>query len=219
MAEKNEIAMEKCDMSDEDPQLKPKEAAVPKDIDTPLPSGAAIRGISTPAWSDYHWLALAVPTSILVACTFTASGLIFGHTASALSSCMSTLVIVGCVSENLVYRVRLLSFRSLLEQSVEWHTSENRNSTALLGVITKDGASLAAFSGSVIATSFSIIVNFIVAIIVSHAFAWKIALVSLAMVPILLSAGMLQIRTASRHQERSHEAFVKAISITIEAVN
>ncbi|RYP93452.1 hypothetical protein DL770_000495 [Monosporascus sp. CRB-9-2] len=248
MPEKNEIAMEKCDVSGEDSQLKPKEAAVPKDIDIPLPSGAVIRGISTLARSDYRWLALAVPTSIIVACTFTASGLIFGHTVSALSSCMSTaqevlslgrffggllfmLAVVeffanlgswssfGHVSENLVYRVRLLSFRSLLEQSVEWHTSENRNPTALLGVITKDGASLAAFSGSVIATSFSIIVNFIVAIIVSHAFAWKIALVCLAMVPILLSAGIFQIRAASRYQERSHKAFVKAIGITMEAVN
>lgn len=248
MTEKKEMATEKCEVSDEDSQPKPKETTAPKDIDTPLPTGAVIRGMSALARSDYRWLAIAVPTSIVVACTFTAMGLIFGHTVSALSSCMSTVAEVlslgrffgglifmlavvelfanlgswssfGRVSENLVYRVRLLSFRSLLEQSVEWHSSENRNPTTLLGVITKDGAALAAFSGSIIATSFSITVNFLVAIIVSHIFAWKIALVCLAMVPILLSAGILQIRATSRYQERSHKAFVKAIGITAEAVN
>lgn len=249
MPEKKEAVTEKCEVSDEDSQPpKAKEATVPQDIDTPLPSGAVIRGMSTLLRPDYRWLVLAVPTAVIVACAFTAMGLIFGHTVSALSSCASTvqevlslgrffgglifmLAVVelfanlgswssfGRVSQNLVYRVRLLSFRSLLEQSVEWHTSEGRNPTSLLGVITKDGAALAAFSGSIIATSFSILVNFVVAIIVSHVFAWKIALVCLAMVPILLGAGIFQIRATSRYQERSHKAFVQAIGITVEAVN
>ncbi|KAI1095079.1 leptomycin B resistance protein pmd1 [Rostrohypoxylon terebratum] len=208
-----------------------------------LPSAAIFTGINKLLRPDYSWFILAVPAAVIVGCTFTAMGLIFGHTVSALSACNATvshilhygrffgglvfmLAVVeffanlgswsafGRLSENLVYRIRVLSFRTLMEQSVEWHSSGSR-----LGVITKDGASLAAFSGSIIATTFSIIVNFFVAIIVSHAFAWKIAIVGLAMVPLLLAAGILQIQATSRHQERSHKAFVKAIGITVEAVN
>ena len=248
LTEKPILAAEKDDDSQEEENKAKAKEELSKDIDHPLPTGAVIRGISKLAKADYRWLALAIPTSVMVAGTFTAMGLILGYTISSLNSCASTVAEVlrlgrffggiifmiavveffanvgswssfGRISENLVYRVRLLSFRSLLEQSVEWHSSEGRTPTVLLGVITKDGASLAAFSGSVIATSFSILVNFVIAIVVSHAFAWKIALVCLAMVPILLGSGILQIRATSRYQERNHKAFVNAIGITVEAVN
>ncbi|KAI1390393.1 P-loop containing nucleoside triphosphate hydrolase protein [Hypoxylon trugodes] len=222
--------------------------ATTDDINDPLSSRAVLSGMGALVRPDYRWLALAVPAAIIVGCTFTAMGLIFGNTVSALSACHAAvsrilylgrffgglifmLAVIeffanlgswssfGRVSENLVYKLRILSFRTLMEQNVEWHSSGNRTPSSLLSVITRDGASIAAFSGSIIATTFSILVNFFVAIIVSHVFAWKIALVCLAMVPILLAAGIFQIRATSRHQERSHKAFVQAIGITVEAVN
>ncbi|KAI5858195.1 leptomycin B resistance protein pmd1 [Durotheca rogersii] len=246
-ATKEEVTSEKPDH----PEVKDVDVpvqATPDGIDDSLPSSKVITGMGWLVRPDYGWLLLAVPTAIIVGCTFTAMGLIFGHTVSALSSCGPTVSNIlylgqffgglvfmmavveffanvgswsafGRVSENLVYRVRVLSFRTLMEQSVEWHNSDNRTPTSLLGVITKDGASLAAFSGSIIATTFSILVNFFVAIIVSHIFAWKIAIVCLAMVPLLLGAGILQIRATSKYQERNHKAYVNAIGITVEAVN
>ncbi|KAH9994576.1 leptomycin B resistance protein pmd1 [Xylariaceae sp. FL0662B] len=242
-----EIMPEKCSPAEGDIRAVSAKAG-PVGVDDYLPPRTVFVGMSWLIRPDYHWLVLAVPAAIVVGCTFTAMGLIFGHTVSALSACGTTverllylgrffgglvfmLAVVelfanlgswssfGRVSENLVYRVRILSFRTLMQQSVEWHGSGNRTPASLLGVITKDGASLAAFSGSIIATTFSIMVNFCVALIVSHIFAWKIAVVCLAMVPILLSAGILQIRATSKYQERSHKAFVKAIGITVEAVN
>ncbi|KAI1076836.1 leptomycin B resistance protein pmd1 [Whalleya microplaca] len=244
--ETEEIPSEKSH-PEEDVQVAPAKGG-PVGIDDSLPPSTVFVGMNWLIRPDYRWLVLAVPAAIVVGCTFTAMGLIFGHTVSALSACGTTaarilylgrffgglvfmLAVVeffanltswssfGRVSENLVYRVRVLSFRTLMQQSVEWHSSGNRTPISLLGVITKDGASLAAFSGSIIATTFSIVVNFFVAIIVSHVFAWKIAVVCLAMVPLLLSAGILQIRATSKYQERSHKAFVDAIGITVEAVN
>ncbi|KAI0890753.1 leptomycin B resistance protein pmd1 [Annulohypoxylon maeteangense] len=237
-----EVESEKTDLVQVNIQGASNTAA-PGGIDDALPSKAIISGINKLIRPDYSWFVLAVPAAVVVGCTFTAMGLIFGHTVSALSACNATisdilyygrffgglvfmLAVVeffanlgswsafGRLSENLVYRIRVLSFRTLMEQSVEWHSSGSR-----LGVITKDGASLAAFSGSIIATTFSIVINFFVAIIVSHAFAWKIAIVGLALVPLLLAAGILQVRATSRHLERSHKAFVDAIGITVEAVN
>ncbi|KAL7622964.1 hypothetical protein AAE478_006643 [Parahypoxylon ruwenzoriense] len=244
---KEEISSEKRYQEEGSVQAIPSKTA-PEGIDDSLPPTTVLTGMSWLIRPDYGWLLLAVPAAVVVGCTFTAMGLIFGHTVSALSSCGPTtsnvlylgrffgglvfmLAVVeffanlgswssfGRVSENLVYRIRVLSFRTLMEQSVEWHNSGDRTPTSLLGVITRDGASLAAFSGSIIATTFSIIVNFFVAIIVSHIFAWKIAIVCLAMVPLLLAAGILQIRATSKYQERNHKAFVKAIGITVEAVN
>ncbi|CAJ2509257.1 Uu.00g142830.m01.CDS01 [Anthostomella pinea] len=217
-------------------------------INDSLSSWAVVRGLSWLIRPDLSWLALAVPSAVVVGSAFTAMALIFAYTIGALNPCSSTashimylgeffggllfmLAVVeflahlfswssfGRVSENLLYRTRVLSFRTLVERSVQWHHSEGRNPSNLLSLITKDGASLGAFSGSIVGTAFSIIVNFLVAIIVSHVFAWKIALVCLAMVPILLASGILQIRATSKYQERSHKAFVDVIGITVEAVN
>lgn len=197
---------------------------------------------------DYKWLAIALPTVFIVGCTHTALGVIFGFTVSALSACLSTAAEVGQmglfygglmfmlavvefganvgswtsfgrISEDLVYRIRVLNFKKLVDQSVEWHNSEGRNPAVLLGYITKDGAALAAFSGSIIATILTVCVNFMVAIIVSHAFAWKIAIVCLSMVPILLVAGALQLRATHQYMEQSHTAYIEAIGVTVEAVN
>lgn len=242
-----DIPTEKASPTEDNPRTAPN-ITPPKGFDKPMSFGFILAGMSKIIRPDCKWLALAIPASILVGATFTAMALIFGNTVSGLSGCGSTvseilhlgrffgglifmLAIVelfanvsswssfGRISENLVYRIRVLSFRTLMAQSVEWHSSGDRTPTALLSVITKDGAALAAFSGSIIATTFSIMINFFVAIIVSHIFAWKIALVCLAMVPILLTAGILQARATSRYQERNHKAFVKAVGITVEAVN
>ncbi|KAI2776226.1 P-loop containing nucleoside triphosphate hydrolase protein [Daldinia loculata] len=242
-----ELQLEKSRLVKENVQVTPSKVA-PAGIGESLSSKDVLTGMRWLIRPDYGWFVIAVPCAMVVGCTFSAMALIFGHTVSALSACDATassilyfgyffsglvfmLAVVeflanvgswsvfGRISENLVYRVRILSFRTLLNQSVEWHNSENRTPTSLLTIITKDGASIAAFSGSIIATALSILINFFVAIIISHAFAWKIALVCLAMVPILLGAGILQIRVTSRHQERSHKAFVEAIGITVEAVN
>ncbi|KAH7040935.1 leptomycin B resistance protein pmd1 [Microdochium trichocladiopsis] len=229
---------------EETPEMKTASVSVGQE----LPKGIVSAGMHKLIRPNYKWLAVALPAVFIVGCTYTAMGLIFGYTVSSLSACVSTaaevtqlgffygglmfmLAVVeffanvgswtafGRVSEDLVYRIRVLNFKKLVEQPVEWHNSEGRNPAVLLGYITKDGAALAAFSGSIIATILSVLVNFLVAIIVAHAYAWKIALVCLSMVPILLLAGALQLRATHSYMEKSHTAYVKAIGITVEAVN
>ncbi|CAG8981035.1 hypothetical protein HYALB_00008188 [Hymenoscyphus albidus] len=194
------------------------------------------------------FLVLAMFAAVIVGCTYTASGLIFGNTLGALSTCDNTadqirsngryfgglffmLACVeflanliswssfGLVAEKLLYRVRVLSFRSLFEQSVEWHQSSDRSPSMLLSVITKDTAALGGFTGSVAGTIFAVFVNFLVAIITSHIIAWKIAIVCLTMVPFLLGAGIMQLRTLSRYEERNAASYAKSIGISVEAIN
>lgn len=193
------------------------------------------------------WLLLAIFAAVIVGGTFSGSGVLFGFTISALNPCSSTmdkvlyygkffggfLFMLACIeffanfaawscfaliAEKLLYAMRVLSFRSLMEQGVQWHQSEGRSPSGLLTIITKDSASVGAFSGSTIGTVFSICVNFIAAIILSHIFAWKIAIVCLSIVPILLGTGLMQLRMLARYEERHAEAFNKATSVAVEAV-
>ncbi|KAM0219721.1 hypothetical protein ACHAPA_003791 [Fusarium lateritium] len=183
----------------------------------------------------------------IVGLTFSSAGLIFGYTIDNLSPCnlvedirwagrffggMWFLVACvellanttswtgfGIVAEKLLYKIRVLCFRSLYEQDLDWHQSEGRTPTALLSVITTDAAAVGGFSGSIIGTIFSILVNFLVAIILSHILAWKIAIVCLVIVPILLGCGIMQLRSLSKFERRHAGAFSGAVGIANEAVN
>jgi ABC-type multidrug transport system fused ATPase/permease subunit len=124
----------------------------------------------------------------------------------------------GWVSEKVVYTVRVLSFRSLFEQDLQWHQSNGRTPPLLLSYITRDGNALAGLSGSIIGTLFSITVNLFAAIILTHIIAWKIALVCLALVPLLLGAGFMELLILGRFEERHENAYSLSVDIGVEAI-
>ena len=191
-------------------------------------------------------LVAALAGAILVGSTYSASALIFGNTVGALSPCeppdsirhagrffgllFFVLAVVeffanivswsgfGWVAERVLFKVRVLMFRSLLEQDLHWHQSDGRSPSSLLNLITKDGASLGGLTGSIIGTILSILVNLVVAIIMTHIIAWKIALVCLAGVPIILTFGYMQLVVLARFEAKHQEAFAKSVGITVEAV-
>ncbi|KAK3353928.1 mating factor A secretion protein STE6-like protein [Lasiosphaeria hispida] len=189
---------------------------------------------------------LALLGASLVGGAFSGEAVIFGNTVGALNVCKSpadirksgeffglmffVLAIIeffanvvswtgfGWVTEKIVYSVRVLSFRSLFEQDIQWHQSAGRSPAMLLSYITRDGNALAGLSGSVIGTLFSISVNLIAAIVLTHIIAWRIALVCLALVPLLLGAGMLELRILGRFEERHETAYTKSVDIGTEAI-
>ncbi|OQV03734.1 ABC transporter transmembrane domain-containing protein [Cladophialophora immunda] len=184
--------------------------------------------------------------SSVVGGSFSAEAVIFGNTVGSLSPCQSesyirsrgsflglmffVLAIIeffanvtswtgfGWVAERTVYSVRVLSFRSLFGQDLQWHQSEGRTPALLLSYITRDGNALSGLSGSVIGTLFSITVNLIAAIVLTHIIAWKIALVCLSLVPLLLGAGLMELRVLARFEERHENAYTKSVDIGVEAI-
>ncbi|KAK3315675.1 P-loop containing nucleoside triphosphate hydrolase protein [Apodospora peruviana] len=238
------IADEKTDVA----VVKKDEPPKPADeLDQAMPVSMVIRSLAHLLRSSLGWLVVAILAAVIVGGTFTGSGLIFGFTIGGLNPCENTvekilysgkffggllfmLAVIelganffawscfGLLSEKLLYAVRVLSFRSLLEQNVHWHQSDGRSPSNLLTVITKDSAAIGGFSGSTIGTVFSICVNFIAAIILSHIINWKIAIVCLVVIPILLGTGFMQLRMLARYEERHSEAFSRATSVAVEAV-
>ncbi|KAF2689884.1 leptomycin B resistance protein pmd1 [Lentithecium fluviatile CBS 122367] len=192
-------------------------------------------------------LVLAFFAALIVGGTYSASGAIFGNTIGSFSPCRSpnyirsrgllfsglffmlacveflanftSWSVFGLISERLIYKVRVRSLRSLLQQPLQWHESHNRSPSMLLGYITDDGNALAGFSGSIVGTLFSVIVNFVAAVILSHVIAWRIAIVLVAIVPLLLGAGFMQLRSISRFAEKHAGAFSSSVGITVEAVS
>lgn len=211
------------------------------------PFSSVMRGITWLIRPSLGWFLIALVAAAIVGATFSGSGLIFGYTVGALNPCQSTVQRIlsmgkffggmifmlgavelfanflawwgfGIIGERILYALRKLSFRSLLEQNLEWHVSEGRTPTRLLSIITKDCMSIGSFSGSTFGTVFAICVNVVIAIVISHIYAWKIALVTLVTIPILLGCGIMQLRMLARFEERHHEAFTTANSLATEAI-
>ncbi|OCL04407.1 ATP-binding cassette transporter [Glonium stellatum] len=211
------------------------------------PPLSIVKGMAPMARPYLLWIFVAFSASTIVGSSYSAEAVIFGNTVGSLSPCKSedtirsrgrlfgllffVLALVeffanliswsafGWVAEKLLYTVRVLSFRSLFEQDLQWHQSEGRNPALLLSFVTKDGNALSSLTGSVIGTIFSILVNLIAAIVLTHIVAWRIALVCLVTVPILLGAGFMQLRALTQFEERHEQAFAKSVGITVEAVD
>ncbi|RGP67283.1 hypothetical protein FLONG3_8574 [Fusarium longipes] len=232
---------------DKGEEPKKDEEAKDHELDEVKPFSSVMRGLVWLIRPSLGWFALAMIAAVFVGATFSGSGIIFGFTVGALNPCANTLDHIrsmgnmfaglffmlagvelianffawlgfGIVAERLLYNLRVLSFRSLLEQGIHWHQSEGRTPTSLLGIITKDSMSVGAFSGSTFGTVFAILINVLIAIIISHIFAWKIALVCLVTLPILLGSGFMQLRMLARYEERHQAAFSTATALATEAI-
>ncbi|KAL1954144.1 hypothetical protein VTO42DRAFT_1724 [Malbranchea cinnamomea] len=193
------------------------------------------------------FLLVAFVGAVVVGGTYCAAAVIFGNTVGELSPCneaddirsagrfyglmffvlaiaeffanLASWSLFGYAAEKIIYKIRVLSFRALLEQDKQWHQSDGRSPLSLQSLITKDGNSISGLTGSVVGTVMSISVNLIAAIILSHVVAWKIALVCLAVVPLMLGAGVMRFISAARFEARHAAAYAKSLGIAVEAVN
>ncbi|KAJ4855552.1 ABC transporter transmembrane region domain-containing protein [Trichoderma breve] len=212
----------------------------------PMSFWALLKGYAPALRPHVLMVAAALVGSTIVGGAFSGEAVIFGNTVGSLDICKSpssirssgnfyglmffVLAIIelfanivswtgfGWVSEQIVYSARVLSFRSLFEQDLQWHQSNGRTPALLLSYITRDGSALAGLSGSVIGTLFSITINLIAAIVLTHIIAWKIALVCLALVPLLLGAGLMELRVLGNFEERHENAYSKSVDIGTEAI-
>lgn len=191
-------------------------------------------------------LILAMTAMLVVGGTYSASALILGNTIGRLSSCNEpdqirnsgaffglmffVLAIIelfanmiswsgfGLASERLLLSIRLRAFRSLVKQDQGWHESAERTPKSLLSLITADCNSIGGLTGSTIGTILSICVNMVAAIILTHVVAWKIALVCLAVVPLIMGTGAMHLIALARFAARHAQAFKSSIGIAVEAV-
>lgn len=193
------------------------------------------------------FILLGFAASAVVGGSYSGEAILFGHTVGNLSPCKGEstirhtghlfglmffiLAIVelcavvisgsafGWAADKILYRTRVQSLRALLSKSLQWHQSEGRSPGALVALITSDAAALSGLTGTTIGLLFSTAVNLVAGIVISHVFAWKIAIVLLATVPVLLFAGVMKLRVQAQFSERHQKAFADATAISSEAVD
>lgn len=123
----------------------------------------------------------------------------------------------GLVSENLVLRVRDISFRTILKQDISWFSKPGHSHHALMSKLNMDSGSISGLSGVILGTIFSITTSVVGGTILAHVVAWKIAIVLLAAVPIMIFAGFVRLRILALAEEKHQNAYNDAASLASEA--
>ncbi|KAA8905681.1 multidrug resistance protein 1 [Sphaerosporella brunnea] len=239
---------EKATVEEEEVKQNVPDAPGDKGYEKPtLPFGKTIFGICRMASPQMLFIIIGLITSAIIGGVYSAEAVIFGNTINALNPCNGADSVItrgnlfgvlffalalvelfsysingasfGWVSEKMLYRVRVLSLRSLLSQDLAWHESEGRNPTNLLSYISADANAMGSLTGLIVGTMFTIVVNMIAGIVLAHIIAWKIAVVLLACVPIMLASGFMRLRVLAQFQTRHQKAFAESVGITVEAVS
>ncbi|KAG9974592.1 multidrug resistance-like protein, partial [Aureobasidium melanogenum] len=93
----------------------------------------------------------------------------------------------GVVSSHFVAKIQHISLASILRQDMQWFSG--RSVSSLMTSLNSDAGQLACLSGVAIGTIFTVCVSVTGGIILAHVVAWKIAVVLLAAVPVMITAG------------------------------
>ncbi|KAF5024642.1 hypothetical protein F66182_3264 [Fusarium sp. NRRL 66182] len=193
------------------------------------------------------FLILGLSASVIIGGSYIAEAVIFGHTVSSLSPCggadnireggelygllffiiaiaeFSANVVGGCAfgwaAEKILARIRILSLKSLLSQTIGWHSMDDRTPGTLISYIISDASALSNITGSTIGLILAAAVNLVAGLVVSFVLAWKIAIVLAPCIPVLLASGIMKLRTQAKFAERHQKAFSQATAITVEAVD
>ncbi|KAK9704450.1 hypothetical protein K7432_010187 [Basidiobolus ranarum] len=126
--------------------------------------------------------------------------------------------VFGWVSERLLWRIRSISFRTIVCQDMSWFDDESHSTASLISMINADANYMGGLTGVVIGTIFSIVTNLIAGITLAHVVAWKIAIVVLAAVPVMLVACFLRVRILALFHQRHQTAYVKSAALASEAI-
>lgn len=113
-------------------------------------------------------------------------------------------------SESLVQRARDGAFRRFLRQDISFFDEEENSTGALTSYLSTETTHLSAISGATLGTLISCFSTLIIAVVISLAIGWKLALVCCCALPIILGTGFFRFyilakftSTAQKHYERS----------------
>ncbi|UJR19545.1 hypothetical protein I4U23_022675 [Adineta vaga] len=121
--------------------------------------------------------------------------------------------------ESLTFRMRLLTFETILRREISWFDEEKNNVGSLVTHLTNDTAALKNLTGILI-TIFSSSGALIFTLIVAFLAGWKLTLVVLCFTPLLILSGYLQGRTQSKagQSKRTKSFAVEGGKYAIEAL-
>jgi ATP-binding cassette subfamily B (MDR/TAP) protein 1 len=119
----------------------------------------------------------------------------------ALGSLVANLMIGVGLSRsgnNLGKNLRNRAFSSMLERSMGWFDDSDHTTGELTTLLSKDVEAVQSLTGLPLGFRIRVLSSIVTGVCVALSFSWKIGLVAIACVPIIMSAGLLQVCCAKR---------------------
>nr|DBA25041.1 TPA: hypothetical protein GDO54_012614 [Pyxicephalus adspersus] len=125
----------------------------------------------------------------------------------------------GRSGEVLTMRLRHMAFKAMLRQEISWFDDKKNNTGALTTRLATDASQIQTATGSrlgLIAENFAVM---ILCLVISLVFGWELALLILALTPVLITSGFLELRALTGFANRDKKQLQQAGKIATEAVD
>ncbi|KAJ1101123.1 hypothetical protein NDU88_006195 [Pleurodeles waltl] len=125
---------------------------------------------------------------------------------------------LGKAGENLIMRLRFLSFKALLRQDIGWFDDPKNAIGVWITRLATDASQAKGASGGRWVTLTLTVCTLLTAIIIEFVYAWQLSLLVLAILPVLIGAFVIKTKSLSGHAAEDQVALEEAGRISTEAV-
>ncbi|ODV91348.1 hypothetical protein CANCADRAFT_3056 [Tortispora caseinolytica NRRL Y-17796] len=126
---------------------------------------------------------------------------------------------MGVASEKLIKRLRFVSFKAILRQDISFFDRDDNSTGSLTSNLSKDGENAQGLGGSTLAHLLTSLVNLVAGCILGLVISWKLALVCIACVPVVLTAGFSRMWVLNKMQMRSEKVYTDSSQSACEATD
>ena len=122
----------------------------------------------------------------------------------------------GIAGENLVLRIRSMSFAAILRQDICFFDYERNDVGTLTSALSKNASEINGLAGATLGTILQILATIIGGIIVALIVGWKLTLVILVSIPVLMTAGYYRFKMLAGFKARTLKSHEKSAQIACE---
>lgn len=128
-------------------------------------------------------------------------------------------LVFGIASARLTARLRTTIFAFTLRQEAEWFDTPEHSAGALTSMLSTEPDNAAAISGATLGTLIDGAVTLFGGMILALAVGWKLALVCIAVVPVILISGFVRVSLLSKFQVMANKTFEGSAATASEYVS
>ena len=125
----------------------------------------------------------------------------------------------GLSGENLTKRLRRDAFEAMLKQEMGWHDRQENNTGALCARLSVDAGKVQQATGSRVGNVLQAIFAMLIAVLISMAHEWRLALVGAFLFPLMVVSVLLGHKISQGGDSVERDAFEKSAKLAIEAIS
>jgi len=118
---------------------------------------------------------------------------------------------------DLSYRLRTLSFRSILRHDIAYFDNKDHSTGALTGGLSQNPEKIAGLAGVTLGSITQSLITVIGGSIVGICFGWKLALVGIVCIPLVVSTGYVRMRVVVMKDKTNRKAHEESAQLACEA--